>query len=139
MKITAHFHSEEFDQPARHGLPLRPYPEKWIEYRLRPLCEALEVIRTELGGRVIAILSGYRSEEYNRKINGARLSQHVEGRAADIQVSGYTAAGVEGIAMRLYAADKLRIGGLGLYPTFVHVDVRQGTRLARWTGGRHET
>lgn len=138
-KVTAHFTAEEFGQPARHGWRRAAYPARWIAGRLRPLCGALEVLRAALGGRPMTVVSGYRSAAYNRAIGGARRSQHVEGRAADLRVSGVTPAKVHAVALELQRQGKIRIGGLGKYPGFVHVDVRPGKRLARWEGSRRET
>lgn len=131
MKITEHFSLEEF--ACRDG---SKYPTKWIQPRLRLLCAQLEIIRAACGGRPIEVTSGYRTPEYNRKIGGARRSQHVEGRAADIKISGMAPAAVHGLILDLYRADKLQIGGLGAYGSFTHVDTRPGDRLARWSGSR---
>jgi uncharacterized protein YcbK (DUF882 family) len=140
MKLTTHFSVEEWSQPARHGFEEAPYPPEWIESRLKPLCAALEVLRETLG-KPITILSGFRSEKYNRSISGARLSQHVAGRASDLVVPGISTAKVHEVVLDLYRAGKIKIGGLGLYldGKFVHVDVRPGERLARWEGSRKDT
>jgi len=134
VRITQHFRSEEFD--CRDGTA---YPARWIESRLRPLCEQLELIRAELGGRGISITSGFRTPEYNRSIGGARASQHMDGRAADFVVAGRTPQIVHDRVLAMYNAELLEIGGLGLYPRFTHIDVRQGDRLARWGGSRIES
>jgi uncharacterized protein YcbK (DUF882 family) len=136
-KITAHFDSTEFRQKNGNVA----YPEQWVEPRLRKLCAALEVLRAELG-KPITIISGYRSEIYNKKIGGARASQHCLGRAADIVVAGATPKQVHEATLHLYNEAMIAIGGLGYYPPkngkggFVHIDVRPGERLARWTGSR---
>ena len=136
VKLSKNFSLAEFSQPARHGLPALPYPEEWIETRLRPLCEVLEAIRAELGGRSITILSGFRSKSYNARIDGARASQHCEGRAADITVRGVVPGRVFDCALALHRLGLAKIGGLACYDGFVHVDVRPGDRLARWEGTR---
>lgn len=136
MKITDHFDSAEFRQNARHGFGAVEYPDEWIPNRLSPLCVALEVIRVASGG-TLQVLSGYRSPAYNKKIGGAKSSQHMEGRAADIKSSKLDAAALHALVLRLSKEGKIKIGGLGEYPTFVHVDVRSGgKRLARWRGAR---
>jgi hypothetical protein len=148
LKVSSHFDVEEFGLPPR-GRALRAgfdpvlYPSTWIGERLRLLCEALEVLREELGGRPVHVVSGYRPENYNRAIGGARRSQHIEGRAADVIVDGVDAGVVHDTAVRLAKAGRMRIGGLGRYPTFTHVDVRDvpptgaPPRLVRWVGGRN--
>jgi hypothetical protein len=134
MRITNHFGLEEF--ACRDGTP---YPVEWIEGRLRPLCALLEVLRRELGGHAVAILSGYRTPFYNHFIGGAPASQHLEGRAADIVVSGVSPAAVHDTALQLHAAGELHLGGLGSYPNFTHVDVRPrplSAGPALWSGGK---
>ena len=49
------------------------------------LLALLETLRA-YGGFIIVINSGYRTAAYNRSINGASKSQHIEGTAADICV-----------------------------------------------------
>jgi uncharacterized protein YcbK (DUF882 family) len=127
--ITPHFSASEF--ACRDGTP---YPPGWIETRLRPLCETLEVVRAAVGGP-IEILSGYRTEAYNRKIGGARLSQHVQGRAADIRMG--RASRIHEVVLDLWREGKLpNLGGLGAYPSFTHLDVRPVGKLVRWSGSR---
>ena len=138
MKISDNFSSEEFDQPARHGLGHVPYPAEWIDERLRPLVAALEAIRAEVG-KPITVLSGYRSPEYNAKVGGQPHSQHMQGRASDIHVEGMAPHDVHATILRLYNEGKIKIGGLGAYPGFTHVDVRPaGDHLAQWSGARTE-
>jgi hypothetical protein len=86
----------------------------------------LEDARDHFGDKPVTINSGYRCPEHNAEVGGVEDSQHVEGTAADFTVEGATPAEV-------YAYfDPWHEGGLGLYSTFVHIDVRD-TR-ARWTG-----
>ena len=95
------------------------------------LVELLERIRTAACGAV-TVNSGYRTASYNQKVGGARASQHLLGRAADIQVSGASPLLVGQIAEYYLGGH----GGIGVYQTFTHVDTR--TARARWdqrTGG----
>jgi uncharacterized protein YcbK (DUF882 family) len=128
MKVTDHFDSAEF--ACRDG---RLYPEIWIEDRLRPLCQQLEVLRTAID-RPIVVISGYRSPEWNARVRGAKNSQHMEGRAADIRVADVDAGIVHARLLDLHAQGAIKIGGLGRYRTFTHVDIRPGDRLAQWSG-----
>lgn len=138
MLITPHFSLEEFFRPARvrngRTFAPAPYPPDWIDERLRPLCALLEELRRALGGKAILVISGYRDPAYNRAIGGARASQHMQGRAADIVVAGVRPVRVHQVATALHDGGT-RVPGLGLYPGFVHVDVREG-KVARWTGSR---
>lgn len=134
-RITSHFRVAEFAQHARHGFESEPYPARWVNSRLRPLCELLEQIREVCGGRAVRVTSGYRSPAYNRVIKGARASQHVQGRAADIVVAGLSARRVHDLVLAAYRRGELpALGGLGSYAGFTHVDVRPSQRLAHWRG-----
>jgi len=90
------------------------------------LIELLERIRTHLGDRPISIISGYRCTRHNIAVGGARSSQHLLGNAADIRVQGLDPRSIYDEINHMVA------GGLGLYESFVHVDVRRNT--ARWLG-----
>ena len=58
---------------------------------------------------------------YNAKIqNSSSKSQHCNGLAADIKVEEHTTAEVYAYADKLLGEHS----GLGIYNTFVHVDVR---------------
>ncbi len=91
------------------------------------LINALERIRAGFGNKPIRINSGYRDPAYNARIGGARNSRHTFGDAADFNVEGVSPADVYK-AVDPYHTD----GGLGLYRSFVHIDMR-GYR-ARWKG-----
>ncbi len=144
--VSAHFALEEFG--CHDGTP---YPAEWIEERLRPLCETLEVIREATGGKPIHIDSGFRTLKYDealyqksiaRGLGGKadpRSSQHPKGRAADIRCGSLTSTQLQKLIGELYQAGKLpHLGGLGWYPSFVHIDVRPrvGGHLAQWGGSR---
>ena len=58
------------------------------------LVELLEQLRAHFG-KAVTITSGYRTPAHNAKAGGARFSQHLYGRAADIRVQG---ASVEEVA-----------------------------------------
>ncbi|MGV4453154.1 YcbK family protein, partial [Ornithobacterium rhinotracheale] len=98
---------------------------------LRELAQNLQVLRNYLGKPII-VNSGYRSVAHNRKIGGKVNSQHLQGKAADIRVDGVTPERLASIIERLIYNGKMKQGGLGIYPTFVHYDIR-GTKT-RWKG-----
>ena len=91
------------------------------------LVEVLEKLRSHFG-RPVRVLSGYRTEAKNRAVGGAAYSRHKYGMAADISVEGVTPSAVAAYAETLLP-DR---GGIGVYGTFVHVDVRPVR--SRWTG-----
>ena len=84
------------------------------------LVDILENIRVHFG-QPVHINSGYRTVSYNAGISGSsKKSQHCSGLAADIRVDGHTPAEVYSYAETLLGDH----GGLGIYNSFVHVDVR---------------
>ena len=95
------------------------------------LCENLQVLRDHLG-KPIRVISGYRSPRYNRRIGGARRSQHMLAKAADIRVYGISPRELKREIEKLIKEGKMMKGGVGLYRTFTHYDVRG--RNARWRG-----
>jgi uncharacterized protein YcbK (DUF882 family) len=135
-QLTPHFHLTEFAQPSRHGFPRIAHP--WPDLCFI-LAQNLEKIRTWFLGRPIRIISGYRTPEYNRKIGGARHSQHVVGRAVDFVVRGVPAQQVHAACLRLVREGDLTALGLGEYPNFTHLDIRASGRSARWRGGRTQS
>lgn len=117
--ISAHFKVKEFHS--------RKDPADLVKVDER-LIALLENIRNHTGKPVI-INSGYRSAAYNATIkNAVSNSQHVQGKAADIRIVGVSPAKVAEIA-ECYLGSS---GGIGIYSTFTHVDVRKS--CARWKG-----
>lgn len=105
-------------------------PDELME-NLEELVENLQIIREHIG-RPIRVISGYRSPKYNRRIGGARRSQHMTAKAADIRVSGLSPKELRQIIVTLIKEGKIKKGGVGLYTSFVHYDVRG--RNTRWKG-----
>ena len=89
------------------------------------LVDLLQKIRDHFGVAV-TINSGYRTSTYNKKVGGVSNSQHVKGTAADIVVKGIDPLTV-GQYVEYIMPDH---GGIGVYQTFTHVDVR--TSRSRW-------
>ena len=85
----------------------------------------LQNIRDHFGAAV-TINSAYRTESYNKKIGGATKSQHVNGTAADIVVKGATPLEVAQYVEHIMPDS----GGIGVYQSFTHVDVR--ANRSRW-------
>ena len=88
MKLTHHFDLSEFvysETAERKGID--NYPTNEAITNLLMLCrDVLEPAREEYGKAMI-ISSGYRCEELNKAVGGAKNSQHLTGCAADIVCS----------------------------------------------------
>jgi uncharacterized protein YcbK (DUF882 family) len=123
MKLSTNFSLAEFasaDGTAPSGEVLK---------NLTELAKNLEVLRKHIG-QPIRVTSGFRSREHNKKIGGALNSYHVLGMAADIQVAKMNPEQVAKAIELLIAEGKMKQGGLGIYRTWVHYDIR-GFK-ARW-------
>lgn len=123
MQVTKNFNLNEFNSKCG-----RPMPEN-IKKNVIELIHNLQVIRDEVKVP-ISITSGYRSPEHNAKVKGAKDSQHVKGTAVDFKVQGLTPKQVAVIVERLIKDGKIKQGGIGIYPSWVHYDIR-GIK-ARW-------
>ena len=122
-KLTPNFLLEEFHCRDGTKVPAHLMPN------VRELATYLQVLRDEIG-EPIHINSGYRTPSYNKKVSKAKNSQHIQAKAADITVKSKTPKQLAAIIERLIKAGRMKQGGLGIYPGFVHYDVR-GTK-ARW-------
>lgn len=123
--MTKNFTKEEFDCNDGSEMNIAIY------HNIVKVANQLQILRNYIG-KPITINSGYRSEEYNASIGGAKNSQHIMGRAADIVVKGMTPLAVHTTIELLIEKGDMLQGGLGLYDSFVHYDIR-GTK-ARWDG-----
>jgi len=88
-QLSEHFHLDEFTRSntaLRKGISNVPGAQEYFNIQL--LCnKVLEPIRLYWNKPVI-ITSGFRSEKLNKAIGGATESQHIKGKAADIEIMG---------------------------------------------------
>lgn len=91
------------------------------------LVEVLQKIRDHFG-KAVKITSAYRTPTHNKKVGGEAYSQHLYGMACDIKISGVSPKKVAEYAEKLLP----RNGGIGIYGTFTHIDVR--ANKSRWKG-----
>ena len=123
MQITKNFNIKEFDCKCGCKMPNEIY---------------LDVIRTAMQLQVlrdylekpIKINSAYRCKEHNERVGGQPNSQHLIGKASDIKVKYLEPKYIANVIEMLIKEGKMKEGGLGVYNTFVHYDIR-GTK-ARW-------
>lgn len=87
------------------------------------LLHKLQKLR-DLINRPIIIVSGYRTASHNKNVGGAKNSLHLQGKAADIlvyEISSNTLA---------KQAEQVGFNGIGIYKSFLHVDVRN--KKTKW-------
>jgi uncharacterized protein YcbK (DUF882 family) len=123
--MTKNFKLKEFECKCGCDMPLEVY-ENIIK-----LASQLQFLR-DYTGRPITINSAYRCPEHNAKVGGSKTSQHLLGKAADITIQSLKPAEVYALIEELIDMGHLLQGGLGLYDTFVHYDIRK--TKARWNG-----
>ena len=123
MQLTKNFNLSEFASNDGSEFTLE------AKLNLDVLSKQLQIIRNHFG-RAIQINSGYRSKEHNKAVGGAANSYHVKGMAADMRIEGVSPKALHGQIQMLIDAGKIMQGGLGLYDSFVHYDIRG--HLARW-------
>ena len=117
MKLTKNFSKSEFN--SADGTEMNSI----VLSNIKTLAKQLQKVRGMLE-KPITINSGYRSVEHNKNIGGVADSQHVLGKAADITIQGLEPAIVYKILEVLIKDGIIKEGGLGLYKTFVHYDIR---------------
>jgi uncharacterized protein YcbK (DUF882 family)/LAS superfamily LD-carboxypeptidase LdcB len=125
-KLSANFTVSEI---ARSGG--RSFDKARIDVRL---IECLQAIRDHVG-KSVSINSGYRSYGYNEELrsrssNVATKSQHMSGRAADIRIEGMSGFEIAKAALDAYGCNI----GIGLAPSFAHIDVRGSFAVWRYAG-----
>lgn len=87
--------------------------------------QAIDDLRHECGFP-FTITSGYRTKEHNDNIGGAKNSQHLFGRAADIQASGSSAQKIVALA-REFGFTGVGVAQKGPHSKrFIHLDTKAG-------------
>lgn len=125
LRLSAHFVLAEFHCKDAKRTPV---PATAVPALRRLVRDVLEPMRAKFG--VCTVWSGFRTDAKNAEVGGAANSQHLYHRTPkDVAADLTFAQGTPGD----WAAEADRLlpqGGVGRYPTFVHVDNRP-TR-ARW-------
>lgn len=117
-----HFTADElfFRGASDETLNLNTAPPKELWKNMIPTAVAANEAREKLGAP-IKVRSAYRSPAYNRRIGGARASQHMKFTALDLGTD--KPAQLYKILLEMRRDGKFK-GGLGLYRSFVHLDTR---------------
>lgn len=134
---------DKIDQEDIHG-------RTWRESRALPLCETFETIRAAAGDEPMEILSAFRTLAYDQRLYDADKglgnvakpagSQHPKGRGLDVKHRHLSPRALFALILGLFQNGQLpHLGGVGLYPSFCHIDVRirpASGHLALWGGTR---
>ena len=123
MNITKNFSLKEFECKCGCEMP------DFVKKNVIKLAENLQVIRDAVGR--LDLTNAYRCNSHNLDVGGSTNSQHLKGKAADIKSKTISPKEMIQIIEGLIKSEKIDQGGLGLYNTFTHYDIR-GTR-ARWS------
>ena len=129
MQITKNFNLKEFRSNLHNkaGFEVFQVPE-YLLGNVKTLANQLQVIRDYID-LPIKINSAYRTPLFNKSVGGAKNSQHLYAKASDLKTE-LEPKKLYDIIEYLINDGQILEGGLGLYPTFVHYDIR-GTK-ARW-------
>ena len=114
--MTKNFSVFEFRSKDGTDVPAELMPN------LLELAKNLQVIRDHIG-EPLQILSGYRSPAHNRRVGGKKNSYHLKAMAADLTCKSLTPKKLHSLLLALIKQGKVKNGGLGLYPGFVHFDI----------------
>ena len=123
MGLSKNFNLSEFE--CKCGCEM---PQDVLE-NVKEVAKQLQFIRNQVE-KPIKINSAYRCLEHNRSIGSNDTSQHVLGKAVDIVIAEFIPIEVNNLLDVFIESGDIKQGGLGLYNTFVHYDIR-GTK-ARW-------
>jgi uncharacterized protein YcbK (DUF882 family) len=130
-RLSKHFAVEEFD--CHDGTKVQKRDHNGLAYLCRTY---LEPLRRKYGP--VSVHSGFRTPSYNRSVGGAPNSMHIytmhdgNDQAADISCARGTPADWHRTLNTIRRRKRGGKGGLGLYATFVHCDIRDWR--ADWRG-----
>jgi uncharacterized protein YcbK (DUF882 family) len=123
MNLTKNFKLEEFECKCGCVMP------QFVKPNILELAENLQILRDEVGR--IDLTNAYRCKEHNADVGGSINSQHLLGKAADIKSKKLKPSEVAEHVDDMMKNETFKMGGIGIYNTFTHVDIRD--YRARWS------
>lgn len=123
MKLTKNFSLYEFECGCGCKMP-----DDVLE-NVKELAENLQTIRDAVE-KPLYLTNAYRCESKNKAVKGSSKSQHLLGKAADIQSNMIAPSNLADSIESYIELGCIEEGGVGRYNTFTHYDIR-GTK-ARW-------
>ena len=121
--MTKNFNIKEFECKCGCKMP------EFVKNNVIELAENLQIIRNEVGR--LDLTNAYRCKDHNSDVGGSTSSQHLVGKAADVKSESIKPKEMAQIVNDLMKNEKIKTGGIGIYNTFTHIDIR-GVR-ARWS------
>jgi zinc D-Ala-D-Ala carboxypeptidase len=116
---TAHFDWAQFTSPDGSGFAGGAADPDTTKEAARRLMYKLEALRHKVGGREVAVRSGFRSAAHQASLRGPAEGMHGYGGTADITVAGLTTYSVYQVAQTC------GFSGLGSYvQSWLHCDSR---------------
>jgi uncharacterized protein YcbK (DUF882 family) len=123
MRVTSNFKKSEFDCNCGCEMPDEVF------FNIEKLANQLQYLRDFIE-LPITITNAYRCRSHNKAVGGVSNSQHILGKAADLQVKCISTDELYKVIDTLAEYNHVMQGGLGLYDTFVHYDIRG--KETRW-------
>lgn len=117
MKLSKYFSEQELRCKDGTAIPSFYVPVATL------LALQLDVIRAEIDAPII-VNSCYRTPSHNSKVGGATNSYHLYAMAADIRTQRLTPPRLAAVIERLIEEKRIIAGGIGVYSSFVHYDIR---------------
>ena len=130
-RLSKHFVVEEFD--CKDGTKVSRRDYAGLEYLCR---QFLEPMRREFGP--CSVHSGFRTRSHNANVGGERNSYHIypdhdgNDQAVDVSFARGNSSRWHAKANAIRRRKRSGRGGLGLYRSFVHIDIRDFA--ANWRG-----
>ena len=123
MKLTDNFSMYEFECKCGCKMP------EYVKINIIELANNLQYLRDYLNVP-IHLTNSYRCKVHNKNVGGVKNSQHIKGKAADLKVDDVLPESLAAEISFLMFNNCFKKGGIGIYNTFTHVDIRG--YLARW-------
>ena len=123
MKLSNNFSKSEFECKCGCEMP------EAVLLEVTRLANELQHIRDFIH-KPMNLTNAYRCPEHNKEVGGVSNSQHILGKAADIQITDLDPSEVYKTIDNLTEHGHILQGGLGKYNTFTHYDIRK--TKARW-------
>ena len=123
MKLTKNFDISEFECKCGCYMP------EDVKGNVIKLANQLQTLRDYIQ-KPITLTNAYRCPKHNKAVGGVPNSQHVLGKAADLKVGGVYPKHLATMIETLIDKGDLLQGGIGVYNTFTHYDIRK--TKSRW-------